>query len=113
MPSVSSRRNHRSRSPMLSAMLSGSSGASRSRKGTSQSRVSKALVQLRGLEVFVTRLPKEECRLAREILEGDNLLLREVAVVIVHLHQNGISRGCCRLQGSHELARFPGRDSRI
>jgi hypothetical protein len=50
------------------------------------------LPKVDGLEVFVSRLPKEECDLAREVFEGDNLLLREMAVVVVHLHQRRLPR---------------------
>lgn len=46
---------------------------------------------LRRLKVIVSGLPEQECRLPGEISERDNLFFREMAVVVVHLHQHGIS----------------------
>jgi hypothetical protein len=42
---------------------------------------------LHRLEVFVAGLPQEECCLACEVFEGDDLLLCKVAVVVVDLQQ--------------------------
>ena len=56
---------------------------------THQFQPDKALGQR--LKILVPRLPEHEGELSREILEGDDLLFREVSVVIVDLHQHGLA----------------------
>src|SRR5262249_41288572 len=46
---------------------------------------------LRWLELFVSRLPEHECKLAGKIAEGDDLLLREVTVVVVNFEHHRLA----------------------
>lgn len=57
-------------------------------------------------------LPKEECELAGEVLEGDYHFLHDLSAVVIHIHQYGLAEGRGRLHGGNELARLPGWELR-
>ena len=58
-------------------------------------------------------LPQHERVLRREVPECDELLLGEVPVVVVDLHQHRPFGRAVHLHRGHEFPRLPGRDARI
>src|SRR2546421_878632 len=67
------------------------------------------------LKILVPRLPQHERGLAGEVVERDDLLLGEVAIVVIDFHEGRSSAAASSrvLKCSDELPRLPRHHARV